>query len=117
MFTQIQTRCVHRDSGCTVVQLVGSLDVATSPLVKDRLITLLENGETRLIADISLVDFIDHTGLGIFIYVLNRARRHDGYLIIATGENQRLLKVLNHTRLAKAVDCFGTIEEAEASFR
>jgi anti-anti-sigma factor len=65
----------HReDSGATVLELVGDLDVAAAPaMLAAGLAALDEPGCTSVTLDVAGVEFIDSTGIGTWIELRNRA--------------------------------------------
>ncbi len=69
---------VRDDAGAPVVVVEGEVDVATAPSLRDELYRLIENGATWVVVDLSGMDFIDSTGLGVFVGALKRAREGGG---------------------------------------
>ena len=64
----------------TVLTVVGEVDVATSPSSRERLVQLIDDGRVRLVVDLTPVDFLDSTGLGVLVGTLKRIRQADGEL-------------------------------------
>jgi anti-sigma B factor antagonist len=96
---------------CAVLQLTGELDAYTAPLVRDRIRELADGGVVHVIADMSRVDFLDSTGLGVLIGGLKRLREHDGSLapvIIKSG----VLKVLQITGLTGVLPPQSSVADA-----
>jgi anti-anti-sigma factor len=50
---------------CTIVEVVGELDLRTVPRLRERLKDLVANGNYHLVVDLEGVDFLDSTGLGV----------------------------------------------------
>jgi len=69
---------VRDDGGVPMVAVEGEVDVATAPSVRDELYRLIEAGANRVVMDLSGMDFIDSTGLGVFVGALKRAREGGG---------------------------------------
>jgi anti-sigma B factor antagonist len=64
--------------GRTVVEVSGEIDVYTAPKLREALLSLVDSGTYRLIVDMSGVEFLDSTGLGVLVGGLKRVRAHDG---------------------------------------
>lgn len=82
----------------SVVCVVGEVDVYTAPQLRDRLSDLVASGEHHLVVDLSGVDFLDSTGLGVLVGGLNRVRGHGGSLALVCN-TERILKVFRITGL------------------
>lgn len=97
--------------GVAVIALSGEVDVYTSPRVKQEVVDCLNAGCTKLIADLSGVEYLDSTGLGVLIGALKRARERDGDLKLIC-DNVRILRIFEITGLTKIFDMVRS--EAEA---
>lgn len=94
-----------------VIQVVGTVDLATAPALKSRLIGLVDHGEPRLVVDLSGVPFIDSTGLGALVAVMNAIKANFGRLrVVATGP--QLLTVLDISGLLSVLDVFTSVDDA-----
>lgn len=62
----------HRADGSVLLTVTGELDIATVPVVRDRLAGLTEAGARRLVVDLRDVSFMDSTGLAAFIHAKMR---------------------------------------------
>jgi len=63
-----------------VLKLSGEIDMATGPQLRQKIVQRVQDGQANLIVDLSEVDFIDSTGLGVLIGGLKRTRSHGGDL-------------------------------------
>lgn len=104
---------VERD-GWAVLAVSGEVDVATAPRLRERLIELVNSGRHRIVVDLSGVEFLDSTGLGVLVGALKRVRTHDGELALVCAE-PRILKVFEITGLTKVFTMFGSVDEAVAA--
>mgnify|MGYP001160922169 FL=1 len=66
--------------GWIVLELSGEIDMATGPQLRQTIVQRVQEGESNLILDLSGVDFVDSTGLGVLIGGLKRTRSHGGDL-------------------------------------
>ena len=63
-----------------VLRVRGEVDVYTSPALRDELYRLIDGGATHVALDLAEMDFIDSSGLGVFVGALKRIRERDGDL-------------------------------------
>jgi anti-sigma B factor antagonist len=110
---QFALQVTERD-GCAVLAATGEVDVATAPQLRQEAVRLVSAGHTRLVIDLSGVDFLDSTGLGVVVGVLKRVRTYDGELAIAGAENH-VRKVFDITRISDVLPMFETVDEACAA--
>src|SRR3982074_1230209 len=71
---------VRDDAGTPTVVVEGEVDVATAPALRDELYRLIEQGSREIVVDLGGMDFIDSTGLGVFVGALKRSREGGGEL-------------------------------------
>ncbi len=83
---------------CAVLRIAGDIDVYTAPILRERIRDLAAKGAVHVIADLSRVDFLDSTGLGVLVGGLKRLREHDGSLTPVIS-SARLLRILQITGL------------------
>lgn len=93
------------------VSVVGEVDVATAPLLRDRLNEAMALGLPILVVDMLQTTFIDSTGLGILIETMKRAES-GGTTLRVVASDPRLLKVFTITGLTESFDIRSTREEA-----
>lgn len=105
---------VRDQGGWAVVDVVGEIDVATAPRLREQIISLIGEGRHRIVVNLEGVDFIDSTGLGVLISGLKRARTHDGDFVLVCTE-PRILKVFEITGLVAVFAVHDTVEAAVAS--
>ena len=86
--------------GKTVVAVGGEIDVYTAPKLRDKITELVGEGVYELVIDLSGVEFLDSTGLGVLVGGLKKVRAHDGTLTLVCNQD-RLLKIFRITGLAK----------------
>lgn len=101
-------------SGCVVLAVVGEVDVATAPQLRQEAVRQVSVGNARLVIDLSGVDFLDSTGLGVIVGLLKRVRTHDGELAVAGAENH-VRKVFDITRISDVLPMYATVDEACAA--
>ena len=87
--------------GWALVRVQGDVDVATAPRLREQLITIISDGQPRVVLDLDGVDFLDSTGLGVIVSALKRTKTHGGDLrIVCTRPAVRRLFELTGLDLA-----------------
>lgn len=85
-----------------VVRIGARLDAGTSAGVRERLHKALESGEGDLILDMSKLEMIDATGLGVLVGVHRRASSVQRRLVLR-GVPPRIMRILAVTRLNRVL--------------
>ncbi|GAA2886106.1 anti-sigma B factor antagonist [Nonomuraea rubra] len=85
--------------GCAVLKVAGEVDVFTAPKLREQIIDLAAKGTVHVIADLSAVQFLDSTGLGVLVGGLKRLRTQDGSLalVMTTDRISRIFKITGLT--------------------
>jgi len=94
-----------------VVVVSGEVDVFTSEELDAALSSAIEEGNHNLVVDLSGVEFLDSTGLGVLVKALKRVREHDGSLAVVATED-RITKVFRITGLDSAIGLHDSVESA-----
>ena len=85
---------IDRSDGSTVVSLAGELDLYNAAAVREALLECCAEGPERLIVDLTNVNFIDSTALGVLIEARTRMSNRRGFLLAAPGlETRRALEI------------------------
>jgi anti-sigma B factor antagonist len=72
-----------RRAGATVtVTVIGDLDMATTPGLRDFLATALREGDERVSLDLAGLTFIDAGGIGVLVGFRNRTRLQGTQLLL-----------------------------------
>jgi anti-sigma B factor antagonist len=95
----------------SVISLRGEIDVYTAPLLRQKIIDLVEEGTLRLVIDMSEVDFLDSTGLGVLVTGLQRISGRGGTLGLVITQD-KILKIFDITKLNKAFPIYASRDEA-----
>lgn len=113
MSLEIETR--HIEPGITVLELAGKISLGReSQRVETILQDLLRQDEKKVVLDISRVDHLDSTGIGILAYCYGTVNRNGGDLRIA-GACGKVLHLLQITRLDGVLPLCNSVEAACAS--
>jgi len=91
----------HQADGVVVLTVAGELDVVGGPELRQRVMACVADGGTRLVLDLSGVDYIDSFGVGVLVGALKRVRLLDGDLQLVVPERQvrRVLELCNLDRV------------------
>ena len=100
----------RQQSGNTVVDVSGDIDMGTSPGLRKLLLESLSK-TPRLVVNFSNVRYIDSSGIASLVEVLMKARNSQKRLILY-GLNKTVQEVLQLTRLTSVFEIRKTEEEA-----
>jgi anti-sigma B factor antagonist len=81
----------------------------------DKVRSVLQQGDNRIVLDLGNVRFVDSAGLGELVQANSTVKNHDGALKLL-NVTKRLNDLLVVTRLLIVFDCFDNEAEALASF-
>lgn len=77
-----------------IVRLAGELDLYNAHAVREALLAACADGPERVIVDLSEVEFIDSTALGVLIEARSKLPNRGGFLLAAPGlETRRALQI------------------------
>src|ERR1700761_326663 len=96
---------------CAVLRATGEVDVYSAPMLRERIRELAAKGAVHLIADLSQVDFLDSSGLGVLVGGLKRLREDGGSLALVVSTS-RILRVFQITGLTKAFAVWPSVTDA-----
>jgi len=100
----------------SLIQLEGEVDVYTAPQLKQQIISLLDGGARHVIVNLSGVDYLDSTALGVLIGGLKRLRERDGNLELICP-NPRIKRIFEITGLDRIFNIYATEEESTEQFK
>jgi anti-sigma B factor antagonist len=103
------------DERTAVLGVEGELDLASAPQLKWALADMLGAGVTQLVLDLSLVNFIDSTALGVLVGT-HRSLAAGERLAIACSHPD-VLNIFELTGLDATFDIFSTFDDALAYAR
>jgi anti-sigma B factor antagonist len=101
----------RREGDKTVLEVGGEVDVYTAPKLREKLVELVGEGLYDVVVDMTKVEFLDSTGLGVLVGGLKRVRSHDGSLALVCSQ-ERILKIFRITGLTKVFPIYDTLDEA-----
>ena len=103
-----------RHGAACVVTLTGEVDVYTAPALRVRLIEAVESDCRAIIVDMTGVEFIDSSGLGVLVSILKRVSEKGSTMTIVS-DREVVLKVFRITGLDRVFPIVPTLAEATRS--
>jgi anti-sigma B factor antagonist len=98
-------------SGAWVITIVGELDIATSPKVRELLSDAARDDEKPLVIDLTGCDFVDSTGLATLLHGAKPAQNGESNvaLVCVGGEVRKLLEL---TAIDRTIPVYETLDSA-----
>jgi len=86
------------DDDIHVVALSGDMDLYSANQVKESVVSLWESGHTRLIIDMSALNYVDSSGIGVLLYVYSSSQKRS-YQVVFCGASGAVARVIELTKL------------------
>lgn len=99
------------DGTTTVLDLAGEVDVYTAPMLKEAMTKQVDAGKRNLLINLSNVEYLDSTGLGILIGGVKRLRESQGTLKMF-GASPRITRIFDITGLNAIFDVYANEQDA-----
>ena len=104
----------HLQGDWMVVDLRGEVDLASAPQFRRSLHDLVDQGHTRIAMNLSDLEFMDSTGLGVLIGCLKRLKESEGTLVLA-GLRPAVARVFEVTGLERIFTIRSSLADVGAS--
>ncbi|AIF42390.1 STAS domain-containing protein [Virgibacillus sp. SK37] len=92
----------------SIVSLSGEIDAYTAPQLKDAVLPLTKTPEHTMEIDLENVNYMDSTGLGVFISALKSTKEHGSKMKLVNIQD-RVLRLFKITGLDEIMDINSTI--------
>jgi anti-sigma B factor antagonist len=102
------------DEGVPIITVIGEIDVATAPQLRESLHRLIAQGQATVVLDLLGVTFLDSTALGVLVGALKRCRELGGELHVVVTD-ARIRKIFEITGLHKVFPIVDALSEVGAS--
>lgn len=86
-------------AGNNVIAVEGDLDLASAPALRELLHQRIDAGEVHLTLDMSKLEFLDSSGLGVLVGAARRVRTELGGTMTLLSPSTSVLRLLELTRL------------------
>jgi anti-anti-sigma factor len=101
--------------GIAILTLKGRITMEESDSLREAVQKLLGEGQTKVILDLSHVDFVDSTGLGGMVICYTSIKRMEGALKLV-NPNKRNIEMLALTKLYTVFEVFTDLIDAVNSY-
>jgi anti-sigma B factor antagonist len=101
------------DESSSVIAVRGEIHVSTAPEFSRLLTEAIADGRTRMVLDLTDVEFIDSTGLSVLLNTLRRVTRAGGRMAIVCS-NPTVLRLFEITKLDSTFDIHAELPPAIA---
>ena len=102
---------VRHQSNNLVIAPAGRLDSVNAPILDQKLTSVIERGETRLVIDLSAIDYISSKGLAALLSAAKKLRLAEGRFVLA-GIKDPVRTVMEISGLNKIFTIFPNVEAA-----
>jgi anti-sigma B factor antagonist len=91
----------HASGDWTVLTVAGELDVVGAPELRQHVLREVAAGHSRLVFDLTGVDYVDSFGIGVLVGSLKRVRLLDGdlRLVVPGPRVRRVLELCDLDRV------------------
>ena len=94
---------------------VNRFNVLIADSVKDKVKSLFTAPNTKLVLDLTGIDFIDSTGFGVFLSIMKTANNNYGFFKIS-NINDEVMELFKLLQLHNVFEIYKTREDALKSF-
>ena len=102
-------RGVERRNGALVLHLVGEIDLYNANQVREALLEALDSRPTRVVVDLSEVDFVDSTALGVLVEARSRL---GGIGLLLAGPQRETRRTLQVSGLDRHLPVHDSVDDA-----
>ena len=96
-----------------VIAVRGEVHLTTAPELREHIDATISRGATAIVIDLTDVQFVDSTGLSVFLAALRMLRPKDGALALVVT-NPTVLRLFEITRTDATFEIVATRDEALA---
>jgi anti-sigma B factor antagonist len=94
-----------------VITIVGEIDVATAPQLRESLHEVIAKGQATVVLDLLEVTFLDSTALGVLVGGLKRCRDLGGelYIVVADARLKKIFEITGLNKVFPLVDALADV--------
>ena len=101
---------VKEAGGYPVIELKGEIDLSTSPVFKEKVYEIIESGKKDIVIDLSGLEFMDSTGLGVLVAALKKTSMEGGSIRLVCNKKS-IIKIFTITGLDKVFTIYNNLRE------
>jgi len=101
----------QKKGSITIIGIAGRLDTTNYGLLDKKLITLIEEGENKIIFDCSKMDYISSSGLRIFLMALKKIKLSAGSFVLCSLQ-ETIREIFEIAGFTTIFEIYKTKEEA-----
>ncbi len=94
-----------------VIDIIGELNLYSTPHLKSIMNKLIENERIKFILNTDKLNYIDSSGLGVFLNIQSKLLKIGGYIHICAPTTQ-VMSILELTKLKSMLRIYRTIEDS-----
>jgi len=99
-----------------IIEVTGRLEAFTVSDFRQQQETLLADGATQFVVDLSQTEFMDSAGMSALVALLKRSRQADGDVVLVKPTNPAAYRILTLTRFDQVFQMADTVEDALKQF-
>lgn len=90
----------------SVVHVNGFMDASTSPTVEEKIITLIDDGATKIVLNLKDVSYMSSSGLRVFLAASKKMQAVKGQFIVCEANDvvKEILKISGFDLIIKVLD-------------
>lgn len=111
----MQTSCKLFEISGAIVFIKGDVDLYSSPDLWNVLSELLQSGKNKIILDLSQVKYMDSSGVGVLINLVQSIKKIEGQLLVS-GLHGMPLQVLKMSNIISLLSLCESPENGIAHF-
>lgn len=101
----------RQERGVTVVQVVGEVDLYSSPRMREAILAGLSRKSPKVVVDLAGVSYMDSSGIATLVEALQLTRKHSGRLIVA-ALSERVREIFELARLESVFEFAPNVADA-----
>lgn len=107
---------ITEEDNIVVIKFEGRIMGAETSEFHEKIKSLIAEGKNKVIGDLSGVNFLNSSGLGMFIASLTSLRKADGDLVLCTASD-KIESLFKISKLFTIFNYYKTVDKAKEAFQ